>query len=47
VDLHLTPLTLGAVLKVNPKTERFTNHRQANHLLKSQYRAPVVVPEKV
>ena len=33
VDLHQTPLMLGAVLKMNPKTERFTNNRQANHLL--------------
>jgi predicted dehydrogenase len=47
VDLHLTPLTLGAVLKMNPKTEHFTNHRQANQLLKREYRASFVVPEKV
>lgn len=47
VDLHQTPLTLGAVVKMNPKTERCTNHRQANQLLKGAYRAPFVVPEKV
>ena len=47
VDLHQTPLTLGAVLNVNPKTERFTNNDQANQLLTREYRKPFVVPEKV
>ena len=47
VDLRQTPLTVGAALKMNPRTERFTNSRPANHLLKREYRAPFVVPEKV
>jgi predicted dehydrogenase len=47
VDLRQTPLMLGAVLKMNPKTERFTNNRRANQLLTREYRKPFVVPEKV
>src|ERR1017187_8609039 len=47
VDLRQTPLMLGAVLKMNPKTERFTNNREANQLLTREYRKPFVVPEKV
>jgi predicted dehydrogenase len=47
VDLLQTPLTLGAVLNVNPQTERFTNNRKANELLTRAYRKPFVVPEKV
>jgi predicted dehydrogenase len=47
VDLHQTPLTLGAALNFNPRTERFTNSRKANQLLKREYRKPFVVPEKV
>jgi len=47
VDLHRTPLTLGAVLKINPQTGRITNHREANQLLTREYRKPFVVPEKV
>ncbi len=47
VDLRQTPLTLGAFLKINPKTDRFTNNKQANELLTRHYRPPFVVPEKV
>ncbi len=47
VDLHQTPLMLGAVLKLNPKSERFTNNFKANQLLTREYRRPFVVPEKV
>ena len=47
VDLHQTSLMLGAVLKMNPKTERFTNNRKANQLLTREYRKPFAVPEKV
>jgi predicted dehydrogenase len=47
VDLYQTQLMLGAVLKMNPKTERFTNDRMANQLLTRDYRKPFVVPEKV
>lgn len=47
VDLKKTELTLGPVLEMNPKTERFTNNEAANKLLTREYRAPYVVPEKV
>ena len=47
VDLQKTPLMLGEVLKLNRKTEHFTNSRAANHLLTRKYRRPFVVPEKV
>jgi predicted dehydrogenase len=47
VDLHRTPLVLGAVLKMDPKTGRFTNNRKANRLLTREYRKPFAVPEKV
>jgi hypothetical protein len=47
VDLRQTPLMLGALLKMNPKTGRFTNNRKANQLLTREYREPFVVPEKV
>ena len=47
VDLYQTPLVMGAALKMHPRTERFTNNDDANRLLKPEYRAPFVVPEKV
>jgi hypothetical protein len=47
VDLYQTPLVVGAVLKVNPRTERFTNNHEANQLLTREYRKPFVVQEKV
>ncbi len=47
VDLKNTTLTLGPVLEMNPKTERFTNNEAANQLVTREYRAPYVVPEKV
>ncbi len=47
VDLKKTPATLGAVLKMNPKTERFIGNREADQLLTREYRQPFVVPEKV
>lgn len=47
VRLDQTPLTLGPVLKMNPKTERFIGNRQADQLLTRNYRAPFVVPESV
>lgn len=47
VDLYQTPLVMGAALKLNPKTERFTNNDAANQFLTRDYRAPFVVPEKV
>ncbi len=47
VDLQKTKATLGAVLKMNPKSEKFTNNSDANKLLTRDYRRPFVVPEKV
>jgi len=47
VDLYQTPLVMGAALKMNPGTERFTNNHEANQLLTREYRQPFVVPEKV
>jgi hypothetical protein len=38
---------MGAVLKMNPRTEHFTNNHEANQLLTREYREPFVVPEKV
>ena len=39
--------TLGPVLKMDPKTERFTDNDKANALLTREYRNPFVVPENV
>jgi predicted dehydrogenase len=47
VDLHRAPATLGAVLKMDAKSERFIDNREANQLLTREYRHPFVVPEKV
>ena len=47
VDLKNTTLTLGPVLEMNPKTERFTNSDDANKLVTREYRNGYVVPEKV
>jgi predicted dehydrogenase len=47
VDLHKTPATLGAVLKMDPQTERFIGNQPANQLLACDYRAPFVVPKRV
>jgi len=47
VDLTATPLTLGPVLKMDPKKERFVGNAQANALLTRDYRKPFVVPAKV
>ncbi len=49
VDLERTPATLGPVLSMNSKTERFFGNfsTEANMLLSRNYRSPFVVPEKV
>jgi predicted dehydrogenase len=44
VDLKNTPARLGAVLKMNPKTERFIGHPEADEMLTRNYRQPFVVP---
>ena len=47
VDLKQTPATLGALLKMDPTTERFIDNSQADQLLARNYRAPFVVPKKI
>jgi predicted dehydrogenase len=47
VDLHKTPATLGAVLKMDPTSERFIGNNDANQLLRREYREPFVVPKQV
>jgi hypothetical protein len=47
IDLLKAPATLGGVLNMDPKTERFLNHPTANQLLTREYRVPFVVPEKI
>ena len=48
VDLAKTPVTLGAVLEMDPHNpERFLGSRHANALLRDPYRKPFVVPEQV
>ncbi len=47
IDLHTSPATLGVLLKMDPKSERFKGNRHANQLLTSEYRKPFVVPAKV
>jgi predicted dehydrogenase len=47
VDLSKTPVTVGAFLKMDPKTERFIGNKRANELLTRDYRKPFVVPKKV
>ncbi len=47
VDVSKDKLTLGPVLKMDPKTERFLDHDDASAMLKDKYRPPFVVPEEV
>jgi len=47
VSLKEYPLTLGPVLKMNPRTERFIGNEAANALLTRKYRKPFVVPKNV
>jgi len=47
VDAKRYPITLGADLKMDPQTERFTGNSKANKMLTREYRKPFVVPEKV
>jgi len=47
VDLGRTPVSLGQVLKMDGKAERFSGNRAANALLSRPYRKPFVVPAKV
>jgi hypothetical protein len=47
VDVTATPLTLGPVLKMTPRTETFAGNTAANKLLTRNYRPPFVVPARV
>ncbi|MCB1278264.1 Gfo/Idh/MocA family oxidoreductase [Prosthecobacter sp.] len=47
VDLNKDMLTLGPVLKMDGKAERFTGNDDANAMLKDKYREPFVVPDVV
>ena len=47
VDLDAERLTAGALLEMDPATERFTNDPRANRMLRRDYRAPFVVPDEV
>jgi predicted dehydrogenase len=44
VDLEATKLSVGPVLALDPKTERFKDNDDANQLLTRNYRSPFVVP---
>ena len=48
IDFKKYPLRIGAALRFNPETERFTGSdeatRQANALLADSYRAPFTLP---
>ncbi len=47
VDVKVDQLTLGEILKMDPKTEKFIGNAEADKLLTREYRAPFIVPEKV
>ncbi len=45
VDLDKYPMSMGPLLKFDPKKEVFTNNSAANDMLRREYRAPFVCPE--
>ncbi|MBI3879483.1 MAG: Gfo/Idh/MocA family oxidoreductase [Verrucomicrobia bacterium] len=47
VDIESTKLTIGPVLDMDPKVEKFVGNLDADKLLRREYRAPYVVPDKV
>jgi hypothetical protein len=47
VDIEQDKLTIGPVLNMDPKVEKFIGNKDADKLLKREYRAPYVVPENV
>jgi predicted dehydrogenase len=47
VDINSDKLTLGPLLTMDPKTEKFFGNKEADALLTREYRAPFVVPERV
>ena len=44
VDLDRTRLSIGPLLRIDPGSEVFSDHREANALLTREYRRPFVVP---
>ena len=44
VDLDKYPMSLGPLLKFDPKAERFTNNEAANNMLAREYRKGFEVP---
>ena len=44
IDVTQDKLTIGPVLKMNPKTEKFIGHAEADKQLTRDYRKPFVVP---
>jgi predicted dehydrogenase len=44
VDLDMYPLSMGPMLQFDPEKEVFTNSKEANEMLRRQYRAPFVCP---
>jgi len=49
VDLEKEPITMGPMLTMNPRRERFVGEYSdwANMYVSRNYREPFVVPEKV
>ncbi len=49
VDFAKEPPTMGAMLTLDPNTERFTGELadQANALVKREYRAPYIIPDNI
>ena len=47
IDLAKSPLTLGAVLRMHPAAEHFTNNKAANHLLSEPGRKGFEIPKQV
>jgi predicted dehydrogenase len=49
IDFEKEPITMGPMLTMDPKTERFTgeNSKWANMYIKRNYREPFVVPDEV
>ncbi len=47
VDLNQSKATIGPVLKMDPKVEKFIGNADADAMLTREYRKPYVVPERV
>ena len=49
VDLAKEPITMGPMLTMDPRAEKFVGEKSnwANMLVKRNYREPFVVPDKV